>query len=895
MQPQGQAMFQEPPPPAYPAEEAEDYGRYLWACFRTPSPINPLPDHVPNPGRTHFENAQTQIRALILEQALRHPGNASPIWVNSPVCEAPLVLHTAGPVRIGTPANLAAYPDEDNNSDSSDYRGNEPVPEREDDDPLNAHGGDYEWPELGAIDRVILGPYRSQAWELRWLDIEQQSPFLTPDERVPMGYYLAITKIERSAPPPLGTRYQMLIPELRPNNANWSTTYSHWPLQRETVLTWMAPPESFDTFNYDEGTFGGYATELPRDYGGYTPAPHQSFYTAPFPLPDSPNWEYQHPVPHQTHPCRIQRYRPPQYGTTPFAGQDPLDPDDQQAGGSNDPPQPTREEKLEKARLQSMINQNEYNLLKAQLEAAQDKMMGHNMIWDLNQPPNDNKGKKPERGRPFVPNYRRPLHEREDQFSVPRPLPGKGRPNPMPQPIGQAPPDAAYLGIKPILMQPPKPFKGVHDDIKRFIGDCITYFEAFAAYFLLDSQTIPFAASYFERPAKEWWVYKHPEFWANDDDDPISARFRYPTWPEFVAILTAQFRDPAVEIVHERKMFEFFYELEKEAKLAGHRNDKGERGTLIAAVRRGLLESYTSMIANIGRDIPQTYSEWKTCVLVMYDERQKNYAFDQHLNHRDNQQPFKGPATTTTNNNKAGGATSSSPAKLMSSTAPSGDHDAGGRWLACPGTTFGGVGAPMDIGRGHVNDGGRLWPPPEPVVTAEQTLSFSDVVPTDKAGSEGSSMLNVSIPVLITKRMKVCNIIAFIHYKKYIPGIPHFFSYGFYVPEQHIPASEFQTMRELGVRPLMHLHFIVGLLGGADDWEQCACNSDGTLKQASEIEWFNDPDNDVPTTGPSGSVGHELHGCGLCNKSNAKFSAYIAAEKLNEEGNPAALPKPHKH
>ncbi|SJK99384.1 uncharacterized protein ARMOST_02680 [Armillaria ostoyae] len=260
----------------------------------------------------------------------------------------------------------------------------------------------------------------------------------------------------------------------------------------------------------------------------------------------------------------------------------------------------------------------------------------------------------------------------------------------MPQPIGQAPPDAAYLDIKPILMQPPKPFKGAHNDIERFIGDCITYFKVFAAYFLLDSQMVPFAASYFEGATKEWWVYKRPEFWANDNDDPISARFRYPTWPEFVALLTAQFHDPAIEIVHKRKMFEvrmgknpalqFFYKLKKEAKLAGRHSDKGERGTLVAAIRRGLPESYTSMIANIGQDIPQTYSEWKACVLIMYDERQKNYVFDQHLNHRDNWQPFKGTSsTTTTSNNKAGGATSSSSAKPTSSAAPSGGRDASGR------------------------------------------------------------------------------------------------------------------------------------------------------------------------------------------------------------------------
>ncbi|SJL10249.1 uncharacterized protein ARMOST_13633 [Armillaria ostoyae] len=111
----------------------------------------------------------------------------------------------------------------------------------------------------------------------------------------------------------------------------------------------------------------------------------------------------------------------------------------------------------------------------------------------------------------------------------------------MPQPIGQAPPDAAYLGIKPVLMQPSKPFKGAHDDIERFVGDCITYFEAFSSYFILDSQMVPFAASYFEGPAKEWWVYKRPEFWANDDEDLISARFQYPTGGEFVSILTTQF------------------------------------------------------------------------------------------------------------------------------------------------------------------------------------------------------------------------------------------------------------------------------------------------------------------------------------------------------------------
>ncbi len=33
--------------------------------------------------------------------------------------------------------------------------------------------------------------------------------------------------------------------------------------------------------------------------------------------------------------------------------------------------------------------------------------------------------------------------------------------------------------VKPILMDKPEHFKGAHDDIKRFLGDCVTYFEVF--------------------------------------------------------------------------------------------------------------------------------------------------------------------------------------------------------------------------------------------------------------------------------------------------------------------------------------------------------------------------------------------------------------------------------
>lgn len=33
--------------------------------------------------------------------------------------------------------------------------------------------------------------------------------------------------------------------------------------------------------------------------------------------------------------------------------------------------------------------------------------------------------------------------------------------------------------VKPILMKGPAMFKGDHDDIDRFLGDCQTYFKTF--------------------------------------------------------------------------------------------------------------------------------------------------------------------------------------------------------------------------------------------------------------------------------------------------------------------------------------------------------------------------------------------------------------------------------
>lgn len=87
------------------------------------------------------------------------------------------------------------------------------------------------------------------------------------------------------------------------------------------------------------------------------------------------------------------------------------------------------------------------------------------------------RGKEPDRGRQPRPGPSR------NYFSVPRP-PGYSRPPPD-GPLGNwnmtDPP--AMAGVKPLLMKPPRPFAGKHDDIKQFLGDCTTYFEIFWQYY----------------------------------------------------------------------------------------------------------------------------------------------------------------------------------------------------------------------------------------------------------------------------------------------------------------------------------------------------------------------------------------------------------------------------
>ncbi|SJL00988.1 uncharacterized protein ARMOST_04302 [Armillaria ostoyae] len=386
------------PPPAYDPAEAEEYGRFLWTVFCSPTPDLPLIT-IPN-------SPEAPVRAL-----LPKPDNETTISP-TPVHHQYLLgtLHTRG-VRINTPAHLCPLPDSDSDSDSSDYGGNEPgATSGPSSRPLTE-------PSLALTDlrpgssagstSSLEADSRDQKTESGWGDtsplpkdprspVSGETPPL-PRESTTIGFVQSTT--------PLPATISRTYVQEQPRSSVPSPTYyspSHW--QRETAQISTAPPD-FDNFNQDPETFGwaeeeDYKDENPLDYGdyrGYTSAPH--FYHQPFPLPDSPTYAGDHQEYPQPHARRIQQYRPPQYGQYQLGGQGP---DDLSPEGSGtaipDPSQPSNQERLDAARRQSETNRREYDVLKAQMEAAQAKMVTYDATWDFNQPPAPSKGKEPDRG-----------------------------------------------------------------------------------------------------------------------------------------------------------------------------------------------------------------------------------------------------------------------------------------------------------------------------------------------------------------------------------------------------------------------------------------------------------------------------------------------------------------
>ncbi len=125
----------------------------------------------------------------------------------------------------------------------------------------------------------------------------------------------------------------------------------------------------------------------------------------------------------------------------------------------------------------------------------------------------------------------------------------------------------------------------------------------------------------------------------------------------------------------------YFQKLEWEVKLVGRREDMGPRGMMAAAVHWGVPYSYTSIIANMGIGIPQNYDKWKEQLLIMYEEREQNKAYNDAHNIDTRQDKKLGnfkQITATSSKSTTGGATSSSMGKTTGSEK---GHDMGGRWM----------------------------------------------------------------------------------------------------------------------------------------------------------------------------------------------------------------------
>ena len=61
--------------------------------------------------------------------------------------------------------------------------------------------------------------------------------------------------------------------------------------------------------------------------------------------------------------------------------------------------------------------------------------------------------------------------------------------------------------------------------------------------------------------------------------------------------------------------------------------------------------------------------------------------------------------------------------------------------------------------------------------------------------------------------------------------------------------------------------------------DQCAENSDGSLKDAKDIQWFNDPDDSNPLPTPTA----EPLGCGLQSKATNQLSDTLACKLLDSD------------
>ncbi len=70
------------------------------------------------------------------------------------------------------------------------------IEHRGEEDPFNADGPDFEWPELAPVDCEILGFTRAHAWDAQRRDVEERTTDHLPGSRELMDIYLALNRGE---------------------------------------------------------------------------------------------------------------------------------------------------------------------------------------------------------------------------------------------------------------------------------------------------------------------------------------------------------------------------------------------------------------------------------------------------------------------------------------------------------------------------------------------------------------------------------------------------------------------------------------------------------------------------------------------------------------------------
>ncbi|PBK91055.1 hypothetical protein ARMGADRAFT_1082284 [Armillaria gallica] len=276
----------------------------------------------------------------------------------------------------------------------------------------------------------------------------------------------------------------------------------------------------------------------------------------------------------------------------------------------------------------------------------------------------------------------------------PGPLPGPRRWAPPRYPPPPPPPDppapwnldpnnqGLWANLKPNMVKEPDNFNGDSNDIARFFSQCDMYFSIFNQYFRYHPHKVIFAASRFGKDAQVWW-----ELCARELGRDTYGEQLYPDYDQFVAEVRRRFwKDVNAEIKLaqweelRQKTFTdgdlFFQQFESLAFKAGV---FGIDQMMVAQVKKACRSTTKDIIYGTDGDLPTNYQEWKRRILrIDYNWRTRKAEMGR-VKVVDWKQQVKTNIPKMTQQQQH---QTSVPERKTGT-----------------GTTYGGAGAPMDIGR----------------------------------------------------------------------------------------------------------------------------------------------------------------------------------------------------